>query len=113
MSDDLRELYAYIIKFANFFLDKTVGLQFDIRTLQEHNPSFDEVANIARLVATNIELLAERDSFDSQSIAIDSKQIAYLMGQIASGITQGDKGMVEQARSQLDKMPFLMYSPGR
>lgn len=112
MGEETKQLYSTIIQVANYFLEKTMflGLQFDIEQLQEHNPSFEELAKLARFLAKNIHSLAEGESLSVQAVAIDAHQASYFMERLALGITLGDQSIIEEARTQLDKMPFIMYT---
>ncbi|MFV0597648.1 hypothetical protein [Shewanella sp.] len=105
MTDKIEQLYQTVFKVANHFL--TQASMFTIAELDEHNPSYEELAKIARLLAGNIQSLAQMGQWEEERIALNALQAARLMERIAQAITKRSEEDLTVALDELNAMPFI------
>ncbi|MFM5404086.1 hypothetical protein ACET89_16955 [Aeromonas veronii] len=102
---DPQHLYQTIFKVAQYFL--TQAKFYTIEQLREFDPSFDEVAKHARLLASNLTTLGAMGAWDEERIALNAQQACLLMERIALAITKGTEDKLQEAVSELDRMTFI------
>tara|TARA_R110002033_G_scaffold124195_2_gene166334 strand:+ start:10078 stop:10392 length:315 start_codon:yes stop_codon:yes gene_type:complete len=103
--DQIEQLYQIVFKVANRFLKQ--ASMFSIAELDEHNPSYEELAKIARLLAGNIQSLAQMGQWSEERIALNALQAARLMERIAQAITKQSEEDLSDALRELEAMTFI------
>lgn len=97
-----RDLYAHVLQTANRFLRN--ARMFEISILQDHNPSYAELAEIMRKVGSLIyDIISDIDPLLAQK-AFD---YVRFMTDMSIAITQDDQGSLDRLVAELDKMSFL------
>lgn len=100
--DDIHELYDEILETANYFLKN--AHDFSIETLQEADPSYEELAKIMKSLALFINTFGYEDD---PSLAGQANDYVYLMGAMALAINKGDHEELARLRDELSKKPFI------
>lgn len=104
--EEVQTLYLSVFKVAKHFLSQSKA--FTISELCQHNdPTYDEVANIARILASLISHIASNGGWDEERIALNARQAALLMEQMALAISKQDDKALKEAASQLEQMSFI------
>ncbi len=103
--DNIEALYQSVFKVANHFLKQ--ASMFTIAELDEHNPSYEELAKITRLLAGNIQSLAQMGQWGEERIALNALQAARLMERIAQAITRQSDDDLQAALGELDLLTFI------
>ena len=101
------EIYQHLFKTANHILEQSK--LFTITELAEHDdPTYEEVAKIANRLAVIISQLAD-DAGDwaSERIALNAKQAALHMAEMASAISEKNIEDLDLAREKLDQLTFI------
>lgn len=103
---NVEDLYQLVFKVAKHFLDQSKA--FTIGDLCKHNdPTYDEIARNATVLASLISKMASLGGWDEERIALNAKQAALLMEQMASAISKQDDKALSSAAEQLGKMSFI------
>lgn len=100
--NDAQNLYEDILKTANQFLRN--AQLFEIQVLQDHNPSYKELAEIMGMVAHIIFELA--DDIDPM-LAQKANDYVYLMRNMAIAIVDDDSVKLNTLVGELNAKPFL------
>ena len=97
-----QELYILILETALYFL--TNAKKFDLHSLQQENPSYEELGKLAKRVAGMITLLV--DDFDPM---LHQKALEYasLMADMGKAITDGDEDKLGRIVDELDRKAML------
>ena len=103
--EEIQRLYQSVFRVANHFLEQ--ASMFTIAELDEHNPSYEELAKIARFLASNIHSLAQMGEWDEERIALNAMQAVRLMERIAIAITWQNQEDLQEALGELDAMAFI------
>lgn len=99
---DAQELYELILKVANKFL--TNAKRFEISVLRDHNPTYEELAEIMHTVGAMVyDLTSDTDPMIAQK-ALDYVQI---MTKMSIAIRNDDKVGLSNLTLELDQKPFL------
>lgn len=102
----VEKLYYSVFKVAKHFLDQSK--RFTIDQLHLHNdPTYDEVANLANNLASIITSLASSGGWDEERIALNARQAALFMEQMALAISKKDAESLSDAAQKLEKMDFI------
>ena len=96
-----QELYKRILQTANHFLHS--AKRYEISVLQDYNPSFEELSEIMKDMATIIRGLADEIDPMLGTKALDYAQI---MSTMALAITNNDDVSLQEQIVELDKKPF-------
>lgn len=96
------KLYEHILRTANFFLNN--AKLFEINVLKDHNPSYEELADIMEKVA-NIVFDAVNDI--DPHMAAKAMDYTFFMKKMSIAILDDDQEEFEYLRTELDKMSFL------
>jgi len=106
MEEEIQKLYHEVFKVAKHFLDQSVS--FTIQELNGHNePTYQEVADLANMLAGVINSLASSGGWNEDRIALNARQAALHMEQMALCIVNEDDTGLDVARKQLDAMDFV------
>ena len=100
--NDAQKLYELILGTANKFLRN--AQLFEIQVLQNHNPTYKELADIMGMVAHIIFELA--DDFDPM-LAQKANDYVYLMRNMAIAIVEEDRVKLGTLVSELNAKPFI------
>lgn len=104
--DEIQKLYYSVFKVAKHFLDQSK--MFTIDQLHQHNdPTYDEVAELASHLATIIGYLASTGGWEEERIALNARQAALFMEQMALAITKKDDEALFAAAKDLENMDFI------
>lgn len=99
-----RELYDKVLRSANYFL--TNAKRFEIRILQDHKPSYEEVAKIMRQLADMVHELM--DDVDPH-MAHQAIEYTTIMEQMALAIREENREKLDELTRTLDAKPFVAY----
>lgn len=97
-----QKMYLRILEVANVFLRN--AQRFEVAELQDHNPSYHELAKIMKQVAGMIHDLV--DEIDPM-MAYQAIEYASLMEKIALAIVAGDQDELDRNTQALYEKPFL------
>lgn len=104
--DEVQKLYYSVFKVAKHFLDQSK--MFTIDQLHQHNdPTYDEVASLANNLASIISHLASSGGWDEERIALNARQAALFMEQMALAISKKDQDCLFEAAKKLESMDFI------
>lgn len=104
--DDIQKLYHAVFRVAKHFLDQSK--RFTIAELKQHDePTYEEVAQLARELAALIGALAATGGWDEERVALNARQAATHMEQMAIAIVLQDSEKLASAASSLEKMDFI------
>ncbi|OXS02405.1 hypothetical protein [Shewanella algae] len=104
--DQVHVLYQSVFQIANRFLNQ--AHIFSIAELKAHNdPTYDELAKFAHKVAQILAKLAEIGEWDEERIALNARQAALHMEEMAIAINKEDKEKLDAAAAKLADMPFI------
>lgn len=104
MEFDIRELYQRLFEVANGFLNLTSN--FSIQKLQEHDPTVEEIAQAATLLAKVMNELADND-YSEERIALNAAQAALFMRQIAIAVRKNDQALLDEGAAKLEQFQFI------
>lgn len=97
-----KALYAAILETAGHFLHN--AKHFSIDVLQDEDPSYGDVADIASQIADFVYILA--DDFDPM-MHQKAQDYCFLMKGMAKAIKDGDGEELDRLTEILEKRPFL------
>jgi len=97
-----QELYFKILQVANRFLRN--ARQFEVSVLQDHNPSYEELAKIMKHIAGIVHNLM--DDVDPMT-AHQALEYAMIMEKMALAINEGNQHELDSLTNALDKKPFI------
>lgn len=104
--EEVLSLYQDVFKVANHFLVQSKA--FTIQELAEHNePTYGEVAKLAEQLAMIITQLASAGGWESERIALNAKQAALHMSEMALAITENNTDALAESRAKLTKITFI------
>ena len=100
-------LYQAIFKVAKHFIEQSKANS--IIELKEHNePTYAELAQIAKDIASILEAISEiEDNWDNQRLALNSKQAALYMEQMALAINNDDQQSLDSELNNLEKLALM------
>ena len=99
---EIHKLYDEILVTANYFLKN--AHDFSIETLQEADPSYEELADIMKSLALFINTFGYKDD---PHLAGQANDYVYLMGAMALAINKNDHEELERLRAELGKKSFI------
>ncbi|KMV29062.1 hypothetical protein AB733_19995 [Photobacterium swingsii] len=106
MEDELNFLYQRVFKVAKHFLDQSK--LFTVQELSQHNePTYEQFAEYANLMASTIGAIAEAGGWDEERISLNARQAALLMEKMALCIANHDQDGLKAAEHDLEKMSFV------
>lgn len=106
MEEELHFLYQRVFKVAKHFLDQSK--LFTVEELSQHNdPTYDQFADYARLMASTIDAIAEAGGWEEERISLNARQAALVMEQMALSIAKHDQEGLKTAGHELEKMSFV------
>lgn len=100
--DSAYQLYSKILQTANRFLRN--AQQFEISELQNHEPTYDEVAKILRQVSGIVHGLV--DDIDPM-MAHQAIEYTSIMEKMAVAIHNSDQEELNSLTKRLDEKPFI------
>lgn len=104
--EQILELYNEVFKIARHFLKQAES--HDIFTLNQHNdPTYEQIAQSAELLATFMEAIATDGGFNEVRISLNAKQAALFMKRLALAITEENQEKLDEAKSQLASLNFI------
>jgi hypothetical protein len=104
--EDVEKLYQSVFKVAKHFLNQSK--RFTIHELAMHNePTYDEVAKLANNLAAIIGVTASTGGWEEERIALNARQAALFMEQMALAISAKDDKALYEAADKLEKMDFI------
>lgn len=104
--EELQKLYRQVFRVAKSFLDQSK--LFTVEELCEHNdPTYDQVAEYAKLMASTIGAIAEAGGWDEERISLNARQAALIMERMALCIVAQDQKGLTVAAEDLEKMTFI------
>lgn len=101
----VHDLYQKIFQVANYFLEH--AKLYSIEELQGFDPSFEDVAKHARLLASSLTTLGAMGAWSEERIALNARQACLLMERIALAIGKQDQNGLAAAVEELDGMTFI------
>lgn len=97
------DLHFMVINVANSFLKQKS--QFNIHELHQRNdPTYDEVAYDAKLLAVVLKEVASLGVFSEDRLAENAQQAALFMERMAIAITNKDQEALDSAANDLGSM---------
>lgn len=103
MNGETRELYSKILEFANYFL--VSAKRYEIRELQNFDPSFEELAEIMTELGRLVyDLVFEQDPH----LASQSEDYVLLMKNMAVAIGKDDKPELTRLINELEGKSFVL-----
>jgi hypothetical protein len=106
MDDKIQELYQLVFSVAKHFLEQFE--LFAIEELAEHDePTYAEVAKRAKRLAEIISMFAEHTDWSGARIALNAKQAALFMEQMALAISEQNNEELDKAAKNLKAMSFI------
>ncbi len=106
MEENLQHFYQRLFKVAKRFIDQSK--LFTVQDLSEHNdPTYDELAKYADMMAATIETIASVGGWSEDRIAINAQQAALIMKEMALAISAGDQDALDSSADRLEKMTFI------
>ena len=100
--EDALELYHLVLKVSNKFLRN--ANMFEIRELQDHNPTYAELAKIIRGVAR---LIIELADSEDPMLGQKASEYANLMTDMAQAIGDDDNKRLKECVTELNQKPGL------
>ncbi|EJH6266986.1 hypothetical protein AB3A00_003291 [Vibrio cholerae] len=106
MDEQLQHFYQRLFKVAKHFLDKSK--LFTVQELSQHNdPTFEELAKYAGMMAATMETIANVGGWSEERITINAQQAALIMKEMALAIAAHDQEALTQASDRLEQMSFI------
>ncbi|MGL4225437.1 MAG: hypothetical protein ACRCSE_09990 [Vibrio sp.] len=106
MEEQLHHFYQRLFRVAKHFLDQSK--LFAVQELSQHNdPTFEELAKYAGMMATTMETIASVGGWSEERIAINARQAALVMREMALAISAHDQEALTQASDRLEQMSFI------
>lgn len=106
MDDKIQELYHLVFKVAKHFIEQFE--MFTIEELAEHDePTYEVVAERAKRTAEIISIFAAHSDWSGERIALNAKQAALHMEQMALAIAEENEEDLAQAAKYLNAMTFI------
>lgn len=106
VENQLKDFYQRLFKVAKHFLDQS--RMFTIEELQQHNdPTYDDLATFAALVASTMENIADAGGWTEERIALNAKQAALIMKEMAEAISNKNQENLRDAANRLEQMAFV------
>lgn len=106
MDEEIKGLYQIIFRVSKHFLEQFN--MFTIEELAEHNePTYDSIAEHAKRLAEIITVFAEHSDWSGERIALNAKQAALYMEQMALAITEDNNADLNRAAKSLNAMDFI------
>lgn len=106
VEDQLKALYQRLFKVAKHFLDQSK--LFTVEELQQHDdPTYSEFADFAGAMAGTMEAIADLGGWTELRIAMNARQAALIMKEMAEAISSKDQEKLEAAADRLEKMTFI------
>ena len=111
MDEELRGLvdsaYENILGTANRILRNCKT--FAIETLQQEDPTYEQIAEQLRTVAHMIEIVHQAYPHDAEGFrtAVKAKEYAMNVANIADAIKLGDTELLRECTVELERRPFL------
>ncbi|MBY5979199.1 hypothetical protein [Ferrimonas balearica] len=104
--EEIEKLYQLLYKVATHFVEQS--RMFSIAELQKHDePTYEQIAIAAKELASLLESLATIGTWDEERIALNARQAALHMFEMAVAITADDQARLAEATDKLDNMPFI------
>jgi len=100
--DEAQELYELILTRANQFLRN--ARMFEIKVLQDHNPTYEELAKIMHKVAALIYELADDED---PMLAQKSAEYVFIMQKMAIAIREGQQDKLLELAEEMGRKPGL------
>lgn len=106
-NEQVGSLYQAIFKVAKHFIEQSKANS--IIELREHDePTYAELAMLAKDVASILEAIANiEDDWDNQRLALNSKQAALHMEQMALAINNDDQTALQEELEKLEKLALI------
>lgn len=99
------EAYAAVLHIANIVL-RNCRL-FSIETLQEENPSINQIAQGMHVICDIMEILAKMDHLADQTIPAKAREYATHIRLIAEAVDRGDHIELNRQVHELNQRSFL------
>ena len=100
------DLYDQIFKTAQYFLEQTD--EYSINILQQHDePTYSNVAKASKTLAKILEAIAVTGGWDEERMALNARQAALFMEQMALAIEEQNQEMLDEYTKKLSGMAFL------
>ncbi|WP_454442802.1 hypothetical protein [Vibrio bathopelagicus] len=104
--EEIQEIYQRVFKVAKYFLDQSNF--YTIQELAEHNePTYDEVARIAKQLAGVLEQMAKNGGWDEERVALNASQAALHMIEMATSIAEQNQENLTSSSERLEKLTFV------
>ena len=100
---DIREIYFRILIITNKFVTNASLFNLDINLLKSLNPNASQIAKDIKALSHIIESLANED-YSDQNLAINAKQAALFILQIAEAIQDESKQNLDDRLRDLEKL---------
>lgn len=97
-----QKLYEDILKVANKFLRN--AKLFEISVLQDHNPTYEELAQIMHQIG---KLIYDLSSDTDPLLAHKATEYARIMSEMAVAIKNSDQETLSELVEELDQKPFM------
>ena len=100
------EMYQIVFNIARHFIEQSK--LYSIEELLEHNdPTYEEIAKNTKALAKLMESVADLGGWNEERIALNAKQSAIYMSQMAIAIVQNNENDLKIARSHLESITFI------
>ena len=104
--EELEVFYQRLFKVAKHFIDQSKLFTVDALS-NENNPTYASLAEFALMMASTIETIASVGGWDEERIAINAKQAALIMKEMALSISSHNQEMLTDSANRLEKMSFI------
>ena len=100
--EDALDLYHRVVRVANQFLRN--AKMFELAELQDHNPTYEELAKIMVVLSSLISDLADDDD---PMLGQKAKDYANIMTEMAQAIADKNEDRLSECVIELDRKPGL------
>lgn len=106
MDDEIQQLYRLVFKVSKHFIEQYND--FEIHELAGHDePTYEELAKRAKRTAEIISIFAAHSDWSGERIALNARQAALHMQQMAVAITENNQEDLAEAARLLNAMDLI------